>query len=79
MAEFLNRNILQHVTDAGIFDVKGLNPVLQRSCQLTSGPSELLQQKLAEAGVGRTNIDGLNKLFAVEEHRAFLYQQLPSS
>jgi hypothetical protein len=40
-------------------------------------PPELLQQKLTEAGVRRTNIDRLNKLFAMEKHRAFLYEQLP--
>src|SRR5271170_7794400 len=79
MAEFLDRNVLQHVTDAGIFDVKGLHPVLQCSCQLTSGPSELLEQKLAEAGVGRANIDRLNKLFAMEEHCGFLCERLQPS
>jgi hypothetical protein len=42
MTEFLHGNILQHVADAGVFDMKGLNPVLQRGCELPGGASELL-------------------------------------
>jgi hypothetical protein len=60
MAEFFHRYVLQHVADAGIFDVERLNPVLQRRRELACGAAELLKQKGSEPGVRLTNLDRLN-------------------
>ena len=65
MAEFLDRDILEHVADASILDVERLYPILQGRCQFTRGPSKLLKKVGAKASVGDANIDGLNKLFAM--------------
>jgi hypothetical protein len=43
VAEFFQRNVLQHVANAGIFDVEGLDPVLQRRGELTGGTAKLLE------------------------------------
>ena len=42
MTEFLNGDVLKHVPDAGIFDVKRLHPVLQSRRQLARGSAKLL-------------------------------------
>jgi hypothetical protein len=65
MAEFLDRNVLKHVPDAGILDMKRLNPILQRGGQFPSGSSKLLKEICAKAGVWGSDIDGLNQLFAM--------------
>ena len=51
MAEFLDRDVLKHVADAGVLDVERLHPVLQRGGKLARGSAELLEQICAEAGV----------------------------
>ena len=68
MAKLLDGDILQHVADPGVFDVKGLHPVLQRGGQFAGGAAELLEQKLAKGSVGFPNIDRLDKLFAMKKH-----------
>jgi len=54
---------VDNVADARIFDVKGLYPVLQSGSELAGCAAELFQQEGAEACVGLTDLDGLNKLF----------------
>ena len=44
MAEFLDRDILEHVTDASILDVERLHPILQGGSQFAGGPSKLLKK-----------------------------------
>ena len=65
MAEFLDRDVLQHVADAGVLDVEGLHPVLQGRRKFAGGSAELLQEIRAEASVGGAYIDRLDKFFAV--------------
>ncbi len=65
MAEFLDRDVLKHVPDAGILDVKRLYPILKRRGQFARGASKLLEEISAEAGVWSSDIDGLNQLFAM--------------
>lgn len=68
MAEFLDRDVLQHVPDAGILDVEGLHPILQRGCQLAGCTSELLEQERPESCIRLTNVNGFDELFAMKEH-----------
>ena len=65
MTELLDRDILKHVADSGILDMKRLHPILQ--CRLNSpvATCKLLKKVYSEAGVGVTHADGLNQLFAV--------------
>ena len=65
MTEFLDRDVLKHVPDAGVLDVKRLNPILQRGGQFPRRASKLLQEVCAEAGVRSSDIDGLNQFFAM--------------
>ena len=58
MAEFLDRNVLKHVPDAGILDVKRLDPILQRGGQFPSCSTKLLEKVCAKAGVWGSDIDG---------------------
>ena len=37
VAELLDRDVLQHVADAGILDMEGLHPILQCRGELASG------------------------------------------
>jgi hypothetical protein len=48
MAEFLDRDVLEHVADRRILDVKGLHPILQSGCQFTRSATELLQKVSAK-------------------------------
>jgi hypothetical protein len=59
MTEFLDGDVLKHVPDAGIFDVKGLHPILQRGGQFPSRSSKLLEEIGAKTGVWRSDVDGL--------------------
>ena len=43
MAELLHRDVLQHIADAGILDMEGLHPILERRGQFTSCTAELLK------------------------------------
>ena len=63
MTEFLDRDVLKHVSDAGVLDVKRLHPILQRGGQFAGGASKLLKEICAKAGVWGSDIDGLNQLF----------------
>ena len=65
VTEFLDCDVLEHVPNAGVFDVKGLHPILQRSGKFPSRSSKLLKKVSAKASVRGTHIDGLDKLFAV--------------
>ena len=65
VAEFLDRDVLKHVADAGVLDVERLHPILQGRGQFAGRAAELLQEIRAEARIGRPDIDGLDKLFAV--------------
>ena len=65
VAELLDRDVLQHVADAGVLDVERLHPILQGRRQFAGGSAELLQEICAEASIRGAYIDGLNKLFAV--------------
>ena len=58
-------DVLKHVTDAGILDVKRLNPILKRRGQFARGASKLLEEICPKTRVWRSNIDGLNQLFAM--------------
>ena len=51
MAEFLDRNVLEHVPDARVLNMKRLNPILQRGGQFPCGSSKLLEEICAKAGV----------------------------
>src|SRR5271154_5561376 len=70
MAEFLDRDVLEHVADAGVFDVKRLHPILQSRGQFARGSSELLKKVCPEASIGSANVDRLNQFFAMEKHAA---------
>ena len=65
MTEFFDRDVLKHVPDAGVLDVKRLNPILKRRGQFARGASKLLEEISAEAGIRGSDIDRLNQLFAV--------------
>ena len=65
MTEFLDGDVLKHVPDAGVLDVKRLHPILQRRGQFAGGASKLLEKICAKARVRRSDIDGLNQLFAM--------------
>src|ERR1700733_11102297 len=65
MTEFLDRDVLKHVPDAGILDVERLHPILQRRGQFPGRSSKLLEEICAKAGVWSSNIDGLNQLFTM--------------
>ena len=65
MTEFLDRDVLKHVPDAGVLDVKRLHPILKRRGQFACGASKLLEKVGAEAGVWSSDIDGLNQLLAM--------------
>ena len=69
MAEFLDRDVLKHVADAGVLDVKRLNPILQRRGEFARSPSELLEKICPEAGVRPAHVNRLNELFAVKKHK----------
>ena len=60
MTEFLDGDVLEHVPDAGVLDVKRLHPILQRRGQFPGGASKLLEEICAKARVRRSNIDRLN-------------------
>jgi hypothetical protein len=68
MAEFLDRDILQHVADARVLDMEGLHPILKRGRQLAGGSAELFQQELAKARIRGADIHRPNQLFAMKEH-----------
>ena len=70
VAEFLDRDVLKHVADAGVLDVERLHPILQRRGEFARGSSELLKKIGAEAGVRSAHVHGLNKLFAVKKHKS---------
>ena len=65
MTEFLDRDVLKHVPDAGVLDMKRLHPILRRRGQFPGGASKLLEEICAKTRVWRSNIDGLNQLFAM--------------
>ena len=65
VAELLDRDVLQHVADAGVLDVERLHPILQGSRKFASSSAELLQEICAEASVRGAYNDGLHELFAV--------------
>jgi hypothetical protein len=65
MTEFFDSDVLKHVPDTGVLDVKRLNPILKRRGQFAGGASKLLEEISAEAGVWNSNIDGLNQLLAM--------------
>ena len=65
MAELLDRDVLQHVADAGVLDVERLHPILQGRRKFAGGSAELLQKIRAEASIRGANIDGLDKFFSV--------------
>ena len=44
MTEFLDRDVLKHVPDAGVLDVKRLNPILKRRGQFARGASKRHRQ-----------------------------------
>ena len=47
------------IADAGIFDVKGLHPVLQGDRELAGRTAKLFQEERAEARIGFANFDRL--------------------
>jgi hypothetical protein len=53
MAELFECDVLQHVANACVFDVEGLDPILQGGSQLASCASELFQEISPEASVNR--------------------------
>jgi len=59
MAELLHRDVLQHIADAGVLDVEGLHPILERCGKFASCPAELLKQKGSETSIGLTDLDWL--------------------
>jgi hypothetical protein len=60
MTEFLDGNVLKHVPDASILDVKRLHPILQRGGQFPGGASKLLEKIGAKASIWGSDIDRLN-------------------
>src|SRR5258708_5189615 len=78
MAELFDRDVLQHVANARILNVAGLYPLLQRRGKLASGAAELLKEKRAEPRVRLADLDGLDQLFAMEEHafRSYARQRI---
>src|SRR5271166_6635992 len=73
VAEFLNGDILKHIADGRILNVKGLDPVLKGGCQFTCGAAELFEQIGAKSGVRFADAHRLNESFIVEEHREILW------
>ena len=65
MAEFLHRDVLQHIADAGILDVEGLHPVLQCRSELACRAAELLQQEGAKARIRLANLDRLDQFLVM--------------
>ena len=65
MAEFLDGDVLKHVANAGVLDVEGLHPVLQRGGKFARRSAELLEEERAEARVRFAHAHGLNKFLAV--------------
>ena len=68
MTELLHGDILQHIANACVFDMKGLHLRLQRGCELAGGASELLQQKSSKACVWLADLDLLDQFFSMEKH-----------
>ena len=60
--------ILKHIANGCVFDVKGLNPILERGCELPSGAAKLFEQIGAKFRVWLADIHRLNESFVVEEH-----------
>ena len=75
MAEFFHRNVLQHIADAGILDMEGLHPILQRSGELAGRAAKLLQQESAEACIWLADLDRLDQFFLMEEHGIILWRR----
>ena len=65
MTEFLDGDVLKHVSNASILDMKRLHPILQSGRQFARGSSKLLEQVCAKAGVWGSDIDGVNELFTM--------------
>lgn len=57
MTELLDRDVLKHVPDAGILDMKRLDPILERRRQFPGGSTKLLEEVCAKAGVWSPDID----------------------
>ena len=66
VAELLDRDVLQHVADAGVLDVERLHPILQGRRKFTRSSAELLQEICAEASVRGAYIDRLDVLCGVK-------------
>ena len=60
MTEFLDRDVLKHIPNAGILDMERLDPILERRGQFACRPSKLLEEVRAKAGVWGPDINGLN-------------------
>ena len=54
--------ILKHIANGCVFDVKGLNPMLERGCELPSGAAKLFEQIGAKFRVWLADIHRLNEL-----------------
>jgi hypothetical protein len=68
VAEFFNGDILKHVADGRVLNVKGLNPVLKSGCEFACGAAELFEQIGSKFGVWLADVHRLDKSFIVEEH-----------
>ena len=68
MAEFFHGDILQHVAQAGVFDMKGLHPVLQRGGEFARGAAELFEQESSKLRVRFAHVNRPEKFFAMVKH-----------
>ena len=65
VAELLDRDVLKHVTDAGVLDVETIAPNIAGPPSVAGGSAELLQEIRAEASIRGPYIDRLDKFFAM--------------
>jgi len=68
MAEFLERDVVQHVADRSILDMEGLGPVSQCGAEFAGRAAKLLQQHLAKTWIGTLDFDVVHQFLAMEEH-----------
>jgi hypothetical protein len=73
VAEFLDRNVLQHIADAGILNMEGLDPVLESCGEFASCSPELFEQECTKACIWFANIYRLDEFFAMQKHTIALY------
>jgi hypothetical protein len=81
VTKFLSADIHQQVFAFGIVAIDALDGVLHRGCKLSVRAAELLQQHVAESGIGRSNVYRVHQLFYVVVHNfiPLFLQMIPAA